>query len=100
MGNKIEEGKKPAYELTIYGDDDKNYTCKLSKPSMAVVEAAMAFVAPTKGDPQYFQAGKIIINSCWCSGDEEIKEDDQLFMSACMKAYELIELKDAELKKI
>ena len=101
MGNKPNDdgGKKAAYELTVKGDD-KDYKCKLCKPKMAVIETAMAFIIPTRGEPQYFQAGKIIINSCWVSGDEEIREDDQLFMSACMQAYELVEMKDTSLKKI
>jgi len=49
-------------------------------------------------DPLKFN--EIILNNCWLSGDEEIKTDDALFISAGAKLADLIQVKEAELVKL
>ena len=48
-------------------------------------------------DPMQFN--EIILNNCWLGGDEEIKTNDTLFLSAGAKLAELIEIKEAKLVK-
>ncbi|HOZ84534.1 MAG TPA: hypothetical protein PK191_03535 [Niabella sp.] len=43
---------------------------------------------------------EIILNGCWLAGDEEIKTDDALFLSASGKIAELIEVKESVLVKL
>ena len=43
---------------------------------------------------------EIILDKCWIGGDEEIKTDDGLFLSASAKLPELIQIKEAELVKL
>lgn len=42
--------------------------------------------------------GEAVMNNCWLGGSDEIKAETSLWTAACMKAGELIETKEAELK--
>ena len=43
---------------------------------------------------------EIMLRNCWLAGDEEIKTDDALFLGVSAKLGELIDIKEAELKKL
>jgi len=86
---------KAAYELTI-----GEYKCKLSEPTRHELKIAYAKLMRMTGELNLVEAGEILLNSCWISGDAEIKKNDDLFISACLKAAELIEVKEASLKKL
>lgn len=43
---------------------------------------------------------EVLLNGCWLGGDEEIKTNDTLFLSASSKLAELIEVKEALLEKL
>ncbi|MDD3079092.1 MAG: hypothetical protein PHH37_08310 [Paludibacter sp.] len=45
-----------------------------------------------------FKTGEAVMTNCWLGGSEEIKNDPSLWMNACIKAGELIEFKESELK--
>lgn len=45
-----------------------------------------------------FKTGEAVLNNCWIGGSDEIKNDSSLWMNACVKAGELIEFKETELK--
>ena len=51
-----------------------------------------------KNDPMKYN--EILLANCWLAGDEEIKEDDALFLGVSAKLGELVEIKEAELKKL
>lgn len=91
--------KKAVYELTIE-DNNKTYKCLLCEPNRFVIEAALAEVAPIGKDPKLIKAGELILNSCWVSGDDEIRTIDRLLVSAALQAYEMINMANATLKKI
>jgi len=44
------------------------------------------------------KTGEAVLNNCWIGGSEEIKKDETLWFNACVKAGELIEFKETELK--
>jgi|ERR1035437_5112271 hypothetical protein len=44
------------------------------------------------------KTGEAVLMNCWIGGSEEIKKDESLWMNACIKAGELIEFKETELK--
>ena len=87
--------KKAVYEIEVEGKK-----CQLSEISRSTLEVALGLIMQTTGQPQYIRAGEVILLNCWVSGDDEIKNDESLLIAASMKAYELIELKEATLKKI
>ena len=45
-----------------------------------------------------YKTGEAVLNNCWIGGSEEIKTDNDLWVSACIKAGELVEFKEARLK--
>lgn len=67
----------------------------LKKPDRRVLGAA-AVVG--KSDPMKYN--EVLLSNCWLGGDEEIKTDDALFLGVSAKLADLIEVKEAELKKL
>lgn len=93
--------KTPKFEISVEDDNGKEFKCQLTELNRQVLEIVIGLIMPTAGEkPQYLKAGELILNSCWCSGDEEIRKDEQLLISACMQAYKLFELKKTTLKKL
>ena len=75
-------------------------TAYLKPISRATMEVAMGLIMPTHGNPKLITAGEVILNSCWISGDEEIRKDEDLLIEACLQAVALIERKESSLKKL
>lgn len=93
--------KTPKFEIVVTNDDGKEFQCQLSEIGRDVLEIVIGLIMPTGGEkPKYISAGEIILNSCWVSGDEEIRKDEQLLIAACMSAYKLFELKKTTLRKL
>lgn len=90
---QIAELKKKYGEIYQFKVDDKK--CILHKPSRQVLSAATVTAGK---DPIKFN--EIILKNCWIQGDEEIQTDDNLFLGICPKLAEIIEVKEAEIKKL
>ena len=75
--------------------DVDEFVCYLRKPTRK--ELSYAAVAG-KTDPLKYN--ETILKSCWLGGDEEIRTDDDLFLSAGAVLGDIIETKAAELKKL
>jgi hypothetical protein len=56
--------------------------------------------ASSVGAKEPLKFNEIILENCWLGGSEEIKTDDSLFLGVSGKISELIEVKEAELKKL
>lgn len=78
----------------------KTYKCKLKEIDRDTLEDAMGFAMPNVGNPMVLTAGRLILFNSWLEGDEEIKKDEELLISACLVAYQLIDLKTATIKKV
>ena len=90
---QIAEWKKKhgdVFELTV---EDK--TCILRKPTVKDLSAATAV-----GQKDPFAFNRIILTNCWLAGDEEIKTNDDYFLAVSGKLGEIIEIKEAEIKKL
>ena len=73
----------------------EDHICYLKKPSRKTLGyASMA----GKNDP--FMFNEVILKNCWLGGDEAIKTDDTLFLSACPQIAEMIEIKKSSLEKL
>lgn len=70
-------------------------TAYLKKPDRKTLSAAAVL---GKSDP--IKYNEVMLNNCWLGGDEEIKADDALFLGVSSKLSELIEIKEAEIKKL
>ncbi len=81
---------KQIFELDVEGRK-----CWLKKPGRETIRYAMQ-----KGMADPFAQAEVFLEECWLGGDEAIKADDDLFISASWELQNLITLKVASLKKI
>lgn len=56
--------------------------------------------ATSKGQTNPMAFAEAIIENCWIGGDEELKTNDSYFLSLMQKVDELVEIKEATLKKL
>ncbi len=91
---QIEAWKKKhstgVFALTVEG-----HVGYFKKPDRKVLSFATAAGAK---DPIKFN--EALINNCWLGGSEDIKTDDDLFLSASAKLADLIQIHEAELVKL
>lgn len=90
---QIEAWKKQfgdVYQVTV-----EERTCFLKKPTRKVISMATSV---GQSDPIKFS--ELMLNNCWIAGDEDIKTNDELFLSVAGKLAELVEVKESELKKL
>jgi hypothetical protein len=90
---QIKQWKAKYKEVFVLRVDDK--VAYLRTPDRATLSYASTLA--TK-DPMKFN--EAILTNCWLGGDEEIKTDDALFLSASSKLGELIQIKEASLEKL
>ena len=88
------------YQISIEGANGKELKVILSPPSRFVVQAAMAKMLRQGGETDMIGAGEIVFNSCKIECDKEIEKDEVLLVSVFLKCFELVEIKEASLKKI
>ena len=81
--------------------DDKTYTVYLREADKKVISTAFSQMRNvSKENFDMIAIGEMILRSCFLGGDVEILNDAKLLISASIKCYELIEIYDAEIKKI
>lgn len=87
--------KKAAYEIEVEG-----FSCRLRAIDRNTLKVVYAKMLKATGEMNLIESGEIILNTCWVDGDKEIKQHDDLWLAACLKCVELIEQKEAKLKKL
>lgn len=90
---KVESWKKKWGDVFCVTVGDK--VAYLKRPSRQALGAAAVV-----GNKDPMKYNEILLNNCWLDGDEEIKTDDALFLGVSAKLGELVEVKEAELKKL
>lgn len=88
---QIKEWKAKHGELFEITVEDKS--CILHRPTRKDLSYASAVKDPIK-------MSEVMLNTLWVAGDEEIKEDDSLFLAAIQKMQDILEVKEAEIKKL
>lgn len=78
--------------LIEFEDGKKAY---LKKPSRNILSMAM-----TKMQSNPLGFAETILNQCFIAGDEEVKTSDEYFLGAAGQLEHLMEVKNAELKKL
>lgn len=79
----------------IYAVECGDSICYLKKPSRKALGYASY---ASKTNPLNFN--ETILNDCWLGGDESIKTDDAKFLGVSQTLGQLIEVKEAEIKKL
>ena len=82
---ELAEGKK--------GITTESVVAYLKTPSRKIISAATAI-----GGKDPIKFGELILQNCWLGGDERIKTDDTIFLSANAVIGDLIKIKTASLK--
>jgi hypothetical protein len=95
----IEELKKKhgeVFEIVVPMDDEeKEYAVGyVKKPTRHVLGAVSGMV---NSNP--VRAAEIMLANCWIAGDDRLKTDDDLFMSAIQPLFSIIKVRNGELKK-
>lgn len=93
IGQKIQEWK--AKHGDVYRVEVDGHIAYLKKPSRKALGAAAVI---GKQDPMKYN--EVLLNNCWIEGDEVIKTDDALFLGVSAQLAEIIEIKEATLKKL
>lgn len=88
---RIEELK--AKHGTIYQITVEEYGCIVRKPN----RKDLSYIAAVKNPMQMTET---LMNQLWVDGDDIIKQDDDYFLAAAQKLGDLIEFKEAEIKKL
>ncbi len=65
------------------------------KPDRKILGAAMKFGA---NDPMKFN--ETLATNCWLGGDDELRTNDDYFFAASSKFGEMVQVKEAEIKKL
>ena len=89
--DQLNEWKKKhgdLFEITIDGK-----SCILHRPTRRDLSYASVVKDPIK-------MSETMLGQLWVAGDEEIKTDDGLFLAAIQKMQEVLEVKEAEIKKL
>lgn len=85
--------KKEYGSVFLIEVEDKK--CYLHQPSRVILDAASA--ASVKANSKF---NEVIMRSCWLAGDKEILEKDEYFLAASTELSDIIEFKEATLKKL
>ena len=88
---QVQEWKKKHGELFEITVDGKS--CILHRPTRRDLRYASVVKDPIK-------MSETMLNQLWVDGDEEIKTDDALFFAAIQKMQDVLEVKEAEIKKL
>jgi len=75
---------------------------ELVDPTFSVMSLALQKMLKSTGEINIVEAGKIIFDGCYKAGEvklSDIQKDVKLYISLCMKAAELVEVYEGELKK-
>ena len=76
------------YEISV---EDKR--CYVRKPNRKDLSYISAMTNP-------LQMSETRLNTLWVGGDEEIRKEDDLFLPAAKTLGELIQVKEAQIKKL
>ena len=90
---QINNWKKKHGDVFLISVEDKKAYIK--KPTRQVLSHATAV-----GSNDPFKFNETILNDCWLAGDDEIKFNDDYFLAVSGQLDKVIEIKEAEIKKL
>lgn len=90
---KIEGWKAKHGEVFMVEVDGR--VAYLKKPDRKTISAATVVGG---NDPVKFS--EILLTNCWIDGDEQIKDDNELFFGVAAQLGQLMQAKEASLKKL
>ncbi|MCP3682137.1 MAG: hypothetical protein GY861_05540 [bacterium] len=96
----FEKAKEEDPELIKMMEDNfKEYSCNLREPGFEELSNALVNMSRQDGRVNRAAGGKFLLVTCWEDGDEIIKQNPKMLLSASLKAAELVDIYDSEIKK-
>lgn len=91
------------YEITV--DGHTGYVRGFDRNTMKFALSQLKFKLGADSTAEVsvekmIELGEIGLKNCWLGGDEEIKNNDRLFMAAALQVGELFEIAETALKKL
>lgn len=90
---QIEAYKKEYGDIFCIQVEDKK--CFLHKPTRQILDAANAMSAKRNS-----AFNETLLKNCWIAGDKDIISEDDYFFGASSQLDQIIQFKNAELKKL
>lgn len=87
------------HTITVKGPGGQEYSCRIKEPGFEEINMAFMALETKGGKLDIAGAGRVIISTCWVDGDEIIKENPKFLFPACLEAWKLVEVYQAEIKK-
>ena len=81
---------KDVFEIVV-----EDSVCYLHKPDRTTMKA---IASVSTSDP--IKANEVLLENCWLGGDDSIKHDDEKFFGVSAHLAKLVEIKEAEIKKL
>lgn len=88
---QIKEWKERWGDIFEISVEDKS--CVLHRPT----RKDLSYVSVVK-DP--IKMSEVMLKNLWIAGDQEIENDDSLFLAVIQKMQDVLEVKEAEIKKL
>ena len=92
---QIDGWKKKHKDIFQVTAEDGSASCIMRKPTRQELNYATKI---SQKNPGAFN--DYIVRTIWIEGDEVMRTDDGYFLGLCAKIEEILEIKDAELKKL
>lgn len=86
-------------QLSVHSESGVEYVCYLKKPNRGMMEQALGLMGK-HGSPEMIRAGEVVLLGCWVDGDDIIKKDEDLLVSASLQAIGMVETLETSLKKV
>lgn len=95
------------YKSDVFEIEVEGYRCYVRSFDRATMKCVLANLTLKLTDSgtevdasKMLDIGEIGLKNCWLGGDEEILENDRLYVAACMQVGGLFDLANATLKKL
>lgn len=82
--------------IKVINPDGAVSVCYLKSADRETASLAYTHIANKK----MLDAGAVFLNNCWLGGDERIKTDDRMNITACQYAFEALDLLEGSSEKL
>lgn len=93
------------YKVTINAgtpEEPNDLDFYMKSPNRQLMGVVLSMIMPSSGQPDYIGAGEVLIKNLALEGAdlEKIRADEQIYVSACFQAYQVIDIKTGSIKKL
>ncbi len=83
-------------KIRVKAKDGTTHVCYCKYPDRNIFALAMS----KRGKDQILEAGEAVLDNCFVGGDEQIKSNDSLRISAALQCYDLLDFLEASSEEL